>query len=86
MTFLLALIPASADAESATGAAPRATATTTAKLSGPVPTMTVSMPAMFTVHPPGTPVTVTGMTAANRGVAAIPRRRRFLSTMSGITR
>ena len=44
MTLRLAAIAASASGDSATAAPSRATATTSAKLTGPVPTMTVFMP------------------------------------------
>ena len=51
MTLRLAAISASASGDSATAAPSRATATTSAKLTGPVPTMTVFMPSMIACRP-----------------------------------
>src|SRR5512146_2625694 len=51
MTARLAAISASAPGESVTAAPCLATAMTSAKLTGPVPTMTVSMPSMIACRP-----------------------------------
>ena len=51
MTLRPAAIAASASGDSDTAAPSRATATTSAKLTGPVPTMTMFMPSMIACRP-----------------------------------